>query len=151
MFNENCVKVRWVFFSCRLYARFCKWGPTCSSATLFWTIGCQECNNAFLTRKAQEIKDTSRYNHMRHRCTHSPQTNTGFVLLWHVKPFFYCTDSWKYNNELIVPIVFFVAFFICKIKLTWFKKIDETSCSRNLLFTELTPSSSNASLKTENQ
>lgn len=151
MFNENCVKVRWVFFSCRLYARFCKWGPTCSSATLFWTIGCQKCNNAFLTRKAQEIKDTSRYNHMRHRCTHSPQTNTGFVLLWHVKPFFIVQIVGNTIMNWLCQLYFLLRFFICKIKLTWFKKIDETSCSRNLLFTELTPSSSNASLKTENQ
>lgn len=121
-----------------LYARFRNWGPTCSSAALFWSIGCQGCNNAFLTRKAPERKtlaDTITWNTGAHIL---PKQIPLFVLLWHVcfVVFFkYCTDSWKYNNELIVPIVFFVAFFICKIKLTWFKTIDEASCSRNLLFT----------------
>lgn len=74
----------------------------------------------FSRGKRYELNDTSRHNHMKHRCTHSPQTYTTFVLGYCVLFFFfYCTDSWgKYNNDLIVPIVLLSFFLICKIKLT---------------------------------
>lgn len=41
---------------------------------------------------AERIKDTSRHNHMKHRCTHSPKANSGVVLG-------YC-DMYRYLGKI---------------------------------------------------